>query len=396
MMKRKNNKKMQNEGSQSLMRKKLSRREFLVKGAQAGMVASVLGSGTLFSVPPARAAKSLKGKGEVIVCSWGGSFQDFQRKAIFEPFTKETGIKVIDTATPSSGKIKAQIDSKNIEWDIGLLDVTAYHRLGENYLEKIDYSYFEDEDYKNIPENFRRPYTCAAYFFSYILAYRTDKFPQGLPKTWADFADFNRYPGKRVFARGHGAGVMHLPIALIGMGVPLEQARKDSTDLKTVWAFYDKIKPHVIQWWDQGAQPIQMLKAGEVHMACAYSARMQELMDAGEPVGFTWHGGEMAENSYCILKGAKNAENAMKFIAFACRAKPQADLAEFYPYGPSNLRAVDYVKPQTRAKLNTAPENIKQQIFYPWEFLMSKTLDPKREQLNREYLADQWQAWSMK
>jgi hypothetical protein len=71
-------------------------------------------------------------------------------------------------------------------------------------------------------------------------------------------------------------------------------------------------------------------------------------------------------------------------------------MAEYFPYGPSNLRAVDYVKSQTKAKLNTTPENFGKQIPVPWDFLYSKTLDPKKEQFNREFLADQWQAWSMK
>ena len=65
----------------------------------------------LFKVPSARAAKSLKGSGEVVVCGWGGGFKMSMRETVFEPFTKETGIKVIDTATPSSAKVMAQVDA---------------------------------------------------------------------------------------------------------------------------------------------------------------------------------------------------------------------------------------------------------------------------------------------
>ena len=395
MKEKKNKKKVQNGDRSSLFEKKVDRREFLEKGTKMGIAASLFGSGALFSVPPAQAAKSLKGKGEVIVCGWGGGFQDAMRKTILEPFTKETGIKVIDTATPSAGKVKAQVDSGNVEWDVAILGVTSNYIPGPKYLEKIDYSYFDPEDYKAIPEGYRTKLTVAAYFYSYILAYRTDKFPQGVPKTWVDFADFKRYPGKRIFPRSHGAGFMHVQIAQVGMGVPIDKVKKGPVDMDKVWAFYNKIKPHVIKWWSQGAQAPQMLKNAEVHMACGYSSRIQKMVDAGEPINYSWHGGEISDNSYVVLKNSPNPENAMKFLAFACRPEPQAKWADLYPYGPSNARAIQYVKPETKPKLNTAPENFKLQAIPPWDFMYQKTLDPKGEKFNRYYLADKWQAWAL-
>ena len=50
---------------------------------------------------------SAHGKGEVIIATFGGSFGDAQRAAYFEPFEKETGIKVTVAAVriwPSSGR----------------------------------------------------------------------------------------------------------------------------------------------------------------------------------------------------------------------------------------------------------------------------------------------------
>jgi len=135
---------------------------------------------------------------------------------------------------------------------------------------------------------------------------------------------------------------------------------------------------------------------GEVDVAMAYSARVQKLIDEGQPFNFTWNEGIVGDIGWSVLKGAKNATNAMKLIAFCSNAKLQAALADRFPYGPANLDAVKYVKPQTRPKLPTAPENFKKLIFVNWEWQFQKTVDPSGQKSNREYLAEQFQTWLLK
>lgn len=56
----------------------------------------------------------------VVVDSWGGMFQDAQRKAIFEPFTRETGIRVVELSDGENifAKVKAQVESNNVQIDV--------------------------------------------------------------------------------------------------------------------------------------------------------------------------------------------------------------------------------------------------------------------------------------
>ena len=58
-------------------------------------------------------------KKEVVICAWGGRLEKAMREAWFDPFEKETGIKVISTASPSVSKVKAMVQSGNVEWDLG-------------------------------------------------------------------------------------------------------------------------------------------------------------------------------------------------------------------------------------------------------------------------------------
>ena len=64
---------------------RISRRRFL--GASAGALAAA----TLPSVVRAQ------GKKELVFVGFGGSYQEGQTKALFDPFEKETGIKVVQT-----------------------------------------------------------------------------------------------------------------------------------------------------------------------------------------------------------------------------------------------------------------------------------------------------------
>ena len=50
---------------------------------------------------------------QLVVSGWGGTFQDAMRKALFEPFSKETGIRVMEVTYGGQGlaRVKAQLDA---------------------------------------------------------------------------------------------------------------------------------------------------------------------------------------------------------------------------------------------------------------------------------------------
>jgi putative spermidine/putrescine transport system substrate-binding protein len=76
------------------------------------------GAGTLALTVSMTRPSSSQDKGKVIICSWGGSFMDTQREAFFKPFEQETGIEVVEATTPEFAKIRAMVESGNIEWDV--------------------------------------------------------------------------------------------------------------------------------------------------------------------------------------------------------------------------------------------------------------------------------------
>src|SRR5689334_11493545 len=58
-------------------------------------------------------------KRELVVCSYGGAYQEAQRKAFFEPFERETGIKVREAQWSGEyAKLKAMVESGQPTWDL--------------------------------------------------------------------------------------------------------------------------------------------------------------------------------------------------------------------------------------------------------------------------------------
>ena len=73
--------------------------------------------------------------------SWGGTTQDAQKDAWAVPFTKATDIKVVQDGPTDYGKLKAMVESGNVQWDV--VDVEADFALraaSEGLLEPLDFT----------------------------------------------------------------------------------------------------------------------------------------------------------------------------------------------------------------------------------------------------------------
>ncbi|TIX35820.1 MAG: ABC transporter substrate-binding protein, partial [Mesorhizobium sp.] len=56
---------------------------------------------------------------ELSIMASGGAWQDAQRKAWFEPFSKETGAKIVEQEYLGDlGKVKAMVDTGNVPIDL--------------------------------------------------------------------------------------------------------------------------------------------------------------------------------------------------------------------------------------------------------------------------------------
>jgi putative spermidine/putrescine transport system substrate-binding protein len=337
-----------------------------------GAVAQTAGLPQFGSIPA-----NLMGKGEVRVVGFGGQGQAAQREAYFKPFEQLTGIKVIDIEGSDPNKLKAMVDTGNVEWDVMLSSRTTVLRLGDKYFEPINYSLV---DVANIPEIFRHPMGLDVLGFAHVISYRTDVFKEG-PKNFVDFWNLAKFPGARTLPSGVGSNIPPLVAALIADGVPFDKIYP--IDVDRAFKSLDKIRSSVVKYWDTEAMPIQMLVDREVVMGVAANGRLAQLQRDKVPVETVWNGGTLTNNAWVIPKGSKNVENAQKFIAFSTLPISQARASILIPYGFVNTAAAPLIPANILAQLPTAPGTLEQLV--PYDYLWWKD--------NKSSVEKRWTEW---
>lgn len=344
-----------------------------VSGRYPGrFVAAALVMAGLIGVPAASAdeiPEKLKGSGEVVITSGGGTWEDAQRKAFFDPFERDTGIRVV-LVPENHAKLLASVQLGTPEADITSIPggmLAGFDAKGA--LEPIDYSYFGKETLANIPDVLKNEKGVGALLYSIVLAYNTKKYPEGgpQPQNWVDFYDLEAFPGTRGLPKCEKLvdGAL-LETALMGDGVAPEDVYP--IDMERAFAKVEEIKPHVRRWWVAGADAPQGLIDGELDLSSAYNGRIFAAQKQGAPLAFSWDQSLLQYDYWVVMKGSPNKENAMKFLAYISRAEPQAVFAEAISYGPVNRKAFDLVPAEMRSTLPGSPELAKNQLFqdYSW------------------------------
>jgi len=321
-------------------------------------------------------------KGQVVVCSYGGSYQEAQRKAFFEPFEKETGIKVIEANWSGEyAKIKAMVSAKNVQWDLVTSAEASDVIRGANdgILEKLDFSKMDKSTF--LPGALS-DYSQGIDYFSTALAYRTDVFKNdNYPKNWKDFWDLKKYPGKRSLRKDPRTT---LEIALLADGVDMKSLYP--LDLGRAFKSLDKIKNNIV-WWTTGSQPVEFLSSKEVTMSSVFNGRVWAAVKKDHlPLQVEWNQGILDLDRWIIPKGAKNLENAMKLIEYSSRPEVQDRMLQYINYGPTIKKAYDHLSQQERVILPTSPENYSKQVLFDGGWWAK----------NEQKVLEQWNEWLLK
>ncbi|MDX8455290.1 ABC transporter substrate-binding protein [Mesorhizobium sp. VK9D] len=312
---------------------------------------------------------NLKGSGEIVIESSGGTLEAAEKKAFFDPFTRDTGIKVVLVAEDHA-KLLASVKLGQPANDIAdLAGGQLASWIANNGLEKIDYSYFAKETLASIPEQLRNDFGIGNFTYSAVIGYNTKKFPENgkHPKNWVDFYNVKDFAGKRAISKCEKmveGGL--LEGALLGDGVQPEKLYPLDTD--RAFAKIKALMPDVGRWLVAGADGPQSLIDGEADMASTYNGRMAAAKAEGAPVAFSWEQSLVQYDYWAVMKGSPNKENAFKFLAYISRPKPQAVFAEAIQYGPVNEKAFALLPKELAGNLPGAPDLVKKQIFqnYQW------------------------------
>ncbi len=296
----------------------------------------------------------LKGSGEVVVCTWGGSSTEIMKDVWFSPFSKTTGIDVQITNSPDLAKLEVMIKSGNIEWDLvdseGNQYITA---VGKGLFEPIDYDLlFSIVPKEQLDPTVMLPYGVGSVAFSTVIGWNTKAVGKDGPQSWAEFFDAKRFKGRRaLYARPKPS----FEIALLAAGVPKDKIYPIKID--EAFEALDAIRDKVDLWVEQSAQWSLLMQNNEVDMTAAGLALTSREKVGGNTIDYTFNEA-LAEQSYwTIPKGAPGAANAQKLIAFMMQAEGMRAHALRRPVDIANKSIYADLPVETAKGLPGYPDN---------------------------------------
>ncbi len=285
---------------------------------------------------------------ELTVVTWGGAYEAAQKRAIFAPFTAQTGISV-NIKTYSGGLAPLRQRAAGEGWDV--IDMTeddAISACNEGALSALQLEeILVPPRSGSLKDDFERgalrKCSVAQNIYATVFAYSEKAFPGVKPARVEDFFDLKRFPGKRALQRSPD---VVLEWALLAEGVPAAQVYDLlSTERGLAVAFrkLDEIREDIV-WWRDPDEPPALLANGAAVMASGFNGRFLAAANGGRaPISIVWDAQQIGYEVWAIPSGAKNVENAETFIGFATQPDQLARLAEHIPYAPTRQSALSRV-----------------------------------------------------
>jgi len=296
------------------------------------------------------AALAVPAQADVTVASWGGAYTMSQQKAYADTYGPG-GINFVNY-NGGLGEVRAQVESGNVTWDI--IDVLPHEaRVGcdEGLFEELPREVFtpaadgtsmDDDIMVEVPNDC----VVSQIFWSYVPFWQEGAFDgnaAGNPSTIADFFDVANFPGKRGL---HTWGNATIEMALMADGVAPEDVYDTLSTPEGVdraFAKLDTIKDHVV-FWSAGAEPLELVKSGEVSMSLAYNGRIgAAVLSEGAPFVTNWDGQVLEEEWLAMIKGTPNADEALKFLIHASAPEQQAGQAKWITYAPMRKSGIEII-----------------------------------------------------
>ena len=325
--------------------------------------------------------------------SWGGSFQDAQRKAYLNTLRARFGINVVEHTPPNLAQLKAMVESDNVTWDILQIPISWMREASaEGTLQELDRRIVDSSDH--FGELGTSPfYGGGTLVFAMPLTYNTDAFTdETAPKSWVDYFDPNFLGPSGAPARRNMGNYMsdHFVLGLLGAGFTPEDVLPMTPEKEEIsFRSFAQLAPLVTAFTTTNQEPIELLAAGELDMAIAANGRVVVAQKEGAPLKMCWTCGYfLSLDGEVLAKDAPNAELANLVLGWISYPEINSQLTMHIAYSPGNSKSGELLEdllahdPVTLQGLPTYPGNL------PYSFLNPQAyLGENFDRLNERYLA---------
>lgn len=294
--------------------------------AAAGLLAGCAGS------TPEPASTGTDAPVTLTFVAYGGVGQEEMIHAWQQPYTAEhPNVGFINSAPPDVSQVKAQVEANAVLWDVLATSPAAAEQNCGTLFEPLDFSGVDDTDLVDFTIG-------DCYIGNFInaspLAYRTDAFPNGGPKTVEDFFDVKKFPGQRGVLTNLQNGI--LEYGLLGDGVAA--ADLYPLDVDRSLAKWDEIRDVTTFAPNVGALQ-QAVAADQVDMFFLADSRLVPLMDDGQDITIVWDTTVASINAFAVPKGSAKKDAAQAFLSTVVNPTAQAQIAEKLGVQPVNTTA---------------------------------------------------------
>jgi putative spermidine/putrescine transport system substrate-binding protein len=269
---------------------------------------------------------------KLVLMTWGGTWLDYMKKDVIEPFEKETGIKVevLTHQNTMDGLAKLKAQKANLDVDVWATSpVPALLAAKEGLTQPIDKTKLANAQY--LPDALVTPEWIAWYRFFFGIAYNDKTVPGGI-KEWKDLWD-PALAGKLAVPTGdYAQGKFVVLLSWLGGG--------DEKNVEPAFDLAKKLKPNAATFFKTDTDQDKFLQSGEVGVA--------SFMMVGNflPMATTANLKFVAPKPYVpatvdvftLLKG-HNTANGLKFIDYALSKQAQTAFAADAAVLPANREA---------------------------------------------------------
>ncbi|MBC2733732.1 MAG: extracellular solute-binding protein [Desulfobacteraceae bacterium] len=331
---------------------RISRRQFIKYLSLAGASIGLMGSPFAGAVREAWAAKSIRFDG------WGDPVSAAFRENAFKPFTKATGIEVIDGEFGDMDSYLTRVKASyppggefNIAHLSAVFDYARYVDLGFSTV--LDES--KIPNLKNVMKAMIKPLkditkgtlsavpydlgqTGIAYNTKYISKERAEKL--GVALLW-DQALKDKIGS---WGADHRTNMWY---AALHTG----QSPNNMTNLDSIWEALRQQRKLIKKYWSSGAELMSLLANEEIYATVAWSGRVALLQQEGHPIGYLSPEGTYSWMEYLFVLKGTDLEVAQQLLNFMLEPAAAIAVAEGQNYPPS----LDPTKVELTDKIKKMP-----------------------------------------
>ena len=283
-------------------------------------------------------SSNTSGKREVNVCSWG----EYIDESLIDKFEEETGIKVNYSTAPSNEELYSLLQSGGVNYDVIVpSDYMIGRLIAEDMLQPLDYSKIPnyekiDEQYKGLSFDPNNEYTVPYTWGTLGIIYNTTMVKEPITSWEVMFSD--EYAGN-ILLIDNSRDAFGMALYYLGYDVNTT----DEAQIREAAQLVADAKARGVYDGQGMDEVFQIMEGGNLAIATYYAGDFLTMHENNPDLAFCIpeEGSNWFVDAMCILKNAKNVDEAHEWINFIASTESNLANMDYIWYASPNAEALE-------------------------------------------------------